>query len=281
MTLVLETKSLLLHKLICKGHIVDIIDGRIILNSGLKTSASEAWLTKNNSNLIRDFARLLGIDIYQYESYSTGNFSLDRYAGVCLSFINLVTLEEAHIIFNANLERQRTTRNGSKGTSLPKGQFRVGKRHSFCKFWLSTGLDLPNRLSSFHQYMGNLKPLLFVPEVSISRKITNSKKIIPLLNVTHNEILSLFNSKSAFNKHTGDKQPAFNPHTNLTDKEVDVSPIDKGVKQLSNAGEPKYELSDQGSTVIDTPLVSLNKDKSPQEQTNDEWLKDYDEAESI
>ena len=44
---------------------------------------------------------------------------------------------------------------------------------SFYRFWMRTGLKIPPRLTSFHDYMGKLRTLKFVGEVREGGKIVN------------------------------------------------------------------------------------------------------------
>ena len=48
--------------------------------------------------------------------------------------------QSVYAVFNADLTRQRNTTTAKAGALLPKGQFRIGKRSHFYKFWMGTGL---------------------------------------------------------------------------------------------------------------------------------------------
>ena len=95
-----------------------------------------------------------------FESFSTGMYG-QGFAGLTIHFESASSGEAYYCVFNVNLHRARSSKHGNAGTRLPAKQFRVGKRHSFYKFWQETGLPLPSRLGSFHDYMGNLSKLQF------------------------------------------------------------------------------------------------------------------------
>jgi hypothetical protein len=54
--------------------------------------------------------------------------------------------------------------------------------------------------------------------------------------------------------------------------------VNKGLTRNQTTCSNKYELSKQGSAVISNPLPVINSTKRPEEQTNDEWMNDWDNA---
>jgi len=126
--------------------------------------ASTDWLAENRERAIRGVLELTGEDGFIYTGYTCDRYPVKtgiRRGGVTLNFTNLVTGQEAYAIFNAILKREKTTRYGKKGDPLPTGHFRIGKGHSLYKFWRETELPTPRRLAALHDYMGNLKGLVF------------------------------------------------------------------------------------------------------------------------
>jgi hypothetical protein len=75
-----------------------------------------------------------------------------------------------YTIFNVGLTRTRTTKSGKEGSPLPKGHFIVTKGGAFYKFWKSTALTIPKSLTSFHDYMGNLKGILYTANLTEGRE---------------------------------------------------------------------------------------------------------------
>lgn len=88
-------------------------------------------------------------DAFRYEGYSAGRYEEHKSAGVTLRFTSVLTGETAYAIFNVDLTRKRTTVGGKAGAPLPAGEFRVGERSHFYKFWQGTGLPLPERMQRF------------------------------------------------------------------------------------------------------------------------------------
>ena len=111
-----------------------------------------------------------------FESYSTGLYGPTKsYAGITLQFLHIESNKNYYAIFNAEVTRKRRVKTNTGrhdvGARLPKGHFRVGKRSGFYAFWLATDLKIPPRLSSFHDYMGNLRSITFSAEVKSGNKL--------------------------------------------------------------------------------------------------------------
>jgi hypothetical protein len=266
----------LLETLLSRGDHIGIIKGKLVITPASKLNIPKQWLADKGGNLVREIAKLYDLDVYIFDSYSTGHYGKHNSAGVTLQFINTTTGEQCHITFNAELKRSRTTPKGKKGSNLPKGQFRIGKKYMFYKFWLATKLSLPPRLSAFHDYMGNLKQLYFVPNVDYKNKVID--KIIPLLNIEHSEILNRITSNAAYNNQTSSIQQPYNKHTSMPNSDLVKSHVNKGLTRNQTTCSNNYELSKQGSTVISNPLPKTNYNKKPHEQTTDEWLNDWEQA---
>jgi hypothetical protein len=269
-------KYSLLETLFSRGDHIDIIKGKLAITPASRKQTPKKWLAENSTRLLSEIAALLNINVYIYDSYSTGHYGRHKSSGMTLQLINISTGEDCYLTFNVDLKRSRTTPKGVKGSSLPKGQFRISKKYKFYQFWLSTGLNLPPRLSSFHDYMGNLKQCYFIPTFDHSAKVKD--KIIPLLNICHGEILARFSPPPTNNNQTSDIQLPYNRHTNMPYSEIAQSDEYKGLSGDLTTCSNNYELSKQGSAVISNPLPVNTTLKSPHEQTTDEWLNDWEQA---
>ncbi|XPF93847.1 hypothetical protein ACM9HF_17790 [Colwellia sp. RE-S-Sl-9] len=269
-------KCSLLEVLISRGDQINIINGQLIITPASNQQVPKKWLAENSANLLREIACVLDIDVYIYDNYSTGYYGKHKSSGLNLQLINLVTGEDCYVTFNVELKRSRTTKNGIKGSCLPKGQFRVNKKYKFYQFWLSTGLSLPSRLSSFHDYMGNLKHCFFVPTFDRSSKLKD--KIIPLMNCHHNQILKKLSHCLPYNSHTIARQLPYNSQTRTPNNDITKAYDNKGLQGYFGTCPDKYELSKQGSAVISNYLPDTNYIKKPEEQTTDEWLNDWEKA---
>ncbi|MDR3428220.1 hypothetical protein [Silvimonas sp.] len=160
----------LASRLLGRGDEICIEQGQIIIHAASGKPVPREWLSKNAPCLVQEILAALGTAVaYEYCDYTTGSYGKHKAGGVTLQFQSLLTCAKAYVIFNAELTRSRTTKAAKKGTPLPKGHFRIGKRSHFYQFWKSTGLAEPKRLSSFHDYMGNLKGILFTAKLQYNR----------------------------------------------------------------------------------------------------------------
>ena len=282
-------KCSLLETLISRGDQINITNGILIVAPISGIEIPKHWLADNGENLIQEIAKLLNKNIYIYDSYSTGNYGVKKHSGITLQFINLVTGAECYVIYNAELTRVRKTKLYNVGSALPEGQFRVTKKHTFYKFWLSTDLKLPARLSAFYDYMGKLKQFYFEPSLKTNNKVNN--KIIPLLNISYAQIINNMPNYSSrtstiqqpYNDQTSTIQQPYNDRTTLPNKEIVLHRDNKGLQANASTGVTKYGLQYQGSKVIRGEVISaslpiVNSHKTPQDQTTDEWLNDWEKA---
>ena len=265
-----------LETLFSRGYQVEVTNGLLNITPPSNKSIPEQWLSDNRENIINEIARLSNNDIYVYDSYSTGRYGKHKSAGMTLQFVNLSTGEQCHVTYNVELKRSRTTKKGKKGDDLPKGQFRVTNKFRFYKFWQSTGLKLPPRLSAFHDYMGNLKNLYFIPAIDYKQKITG--KIIPLFSVTHNQLLSYLAKHGTYSSQTTGIQQPYKEHTILTNKVSSIEHVNKELSSNQSTWETKCELRYQGNGLIRSPLPIAKVSIRPEEQSNDEWLNEYDNS---
>lgn len=275
---------MLLKTLIQQNVVVEIIDGRVV------TTPEAIELDSNDRALLAEqIASVIDSNVFTYCSYSTGSYGRG-YDGVTLQFENIHNFTGAYTIFNADIKRVRTTKNGKKGARLPKSQFRVAKRSHFVRFWQKCSLKMPNRLSVFHDYMGNLKSLLFVASYSKDDRLDCST--IKPANIPFEKIIKCLKpDESTDNMHTSSRQETYSGHTNQTDKELSQSQLYQGLQSVLATGNNKcgmklirdHGIKENGSSsvttnnreiiVINTSANSLKK--RPEEQTADEWLKDY------
>lgn len=277
----------LLEELIKRGDEVSVINGVLSISPYSKKPVPEQWLKDNEVKLACEIGRLLSIDVFQYASYSTGEYGKRKSSGLTLKFLNVETAAESFVVFNAELKRTRNVGNKRAGQLLPKGQFRVTKNTKFFKWWLTTGLKTPPRLSSFHSYMGNLKKLFFALSVDSKGKITD--KSLPLLSVSHENIASLLGfraqpieSQMTYNSHTTDGQLAYKAHTRMAYKETPEPLVTTSLQPILTTGCENYvnTLIRKGGykegkgLEVDTSIKEVNN----KAQTSDEWLIEYDNA---
>ena len=177
-----------LVRLLNRGDKVAINNGRLTIQSHSGRPVPAEFMSEHSDRLIVEILALLNKTGYKYLRYSTGHYGNHKSGGVTLQFTDAVFGKSAYTCFNANLKRQRNTRQNHKGELLPKGEFSVGKGSQFYRFWLSTGLSLPERLSRFHKCMGKLTGFVFSGDLVSNEKI-NTQTLQPL-NINYEFILS-------------------------------------------------------------------------------------------
>ena len=262
--------------LLARGDVIAIISGKLIITPVSGKPAPESWFKTHANRLLKDILMQAGLDGLVFDSYTTGRFSKLQFSGVSLQFNTVLLDKPAYVIFNANLDRIKTTRKGSKGSALPVGQFRVGKRSGFYAFWKESGLTIPPRLSSFHDYMGNLKSLIFTGSFTKGERL--DKQTIQTLSVSHEQILQAFGMTVPPDKsQTRDIQQPDKTHTPWPDKKLLVDHAYQGLQPTPAKGETNYGTRLSGSTDARANVIPLTTPKKPQDQSVDEWLVDYGE----
>ena len=260
--------------LLTRGDELEIVDGRlnIIAESGLPVP--ETWLKRHEDKLVYELVSQMAIDVLVYESYSTGRYGAKLHSGVNLQFLNLLTDDSRYVVFNAGLDRVKETKKGPIGSSLPIGQFRVGKRGRFYKFWLNANQPLPPRLSSFHDYMGNLKGTLFTGIVGRDERL--EKQSIKLLNITYVQIVAAFFQRSLpDNPHTPSIHSPDKYHTTMPYNESMERLMQRDLESIQTTGNCNYGTRSFASKVIRGRSMMSTTNKIQQDQTDEEWLEDY------
>lgn len=263
--------SSLLLTLLTRGDSVAIERGRLVIRPASGVAVPEQWLADNRLRLSRELLELVGMDAYEYDGYSTGSYGSSRRGGVTLQFVSAVNGEGAYAIFNADLTRARSVAGKKAGSPLPKGQFRVGKRSAFYKFWLSTGLPV-RRLSDFHDYMGKLSGILLTGAIERARIEASTLRPMTLSDAEIAALLPDTIPTSA--RHHPDKTP-----TRAPDKETQQHQQPQGLQPFSTAC-----VLNHGKTVIrrygytgDLSALHTQHAASPV----DEWLDEYDSTQSL
>ena len=259
---------MLAQKLLKRGDYVAIEKGQIVIRPKSGKPADD-WLKVNARVIYKDVITQAGLDALQYTGYSTGYYTQHKVGGVTLQYRSILTGDLYHVVFNADLKRARGKQ---RGQLLPKGQFRVGELHAFTRFWVGLRLNLPRRLSGFHDCMGKLKSVVITGSIDTNNRIL--KETIKPLDVSYEKLTVLFNTtKSPDNYLTTFRQPPDNYPTRTPDKESPEPQLQQGLKSNSSTGANEYELSNQGITCNGSNVTSL-----PIQQSNEEWLADYDRA---
>lgn len=301
----MKSDSSLLTTLLIKGDQVSITQGKLLIKPSSGLPVPPKWLRQHELSLINDICLLLNFNALRYVSYSTGCYGSKKSEGITLQFINLHTNEDAYLIFNASLKRVRNSRGGKKGEQLPGKQFIASGRSSFYKFWCSTNLPLPRSLSKFYECMGKLKPLIFTGKVDLNNRIAGKKLL--LLEASYQNILAKSNLTLSGNINTNlnAKEPLiFRQETakkplSFTAKDIELGHAVNELAPNQSTCPSKYgykvirkEVISKGINTDITPINNSNtkgidgnkieakseKNKRPEEQSNDEWLSEWENA---
>lgn len=258
-------------KLLIRGDEISIERGRLVISPSSRKQVPPEWLQKHSSALLREILVTLGLDAYEYGGYSTGWYDHHKAPGVTLQLPSFVEGLDTHAIFNAKLTRERTTKAGAKGSPLPKGHFRIGERSHLYRFWQSTGLPTPKRLSSLHDYLGNLRGILFTADKVDGRKNRLDAGSLRPLSITAAEVRRAFQPD---NGRTTAGQATDNSRTEVPDKNSAQAQQNRGIQEKPTAGAENHGntvISTCGYTAVRSPVHSR---KRPEEQTTEEWLAD-------
>lgn len=196
----------------------------------------------------------------RYECYSTGSYGKSKAGGVTLQFICETTHENYYVIFNANISRKRDIGRHKAGDPLPKGRFSVGYRSAFYKFWISTGLDIPPRLSAFNDYMGKLKQFKFSANLSKDNRLDACSLQVFIPN----------KSQTKF------KQSPNNFQTIIPNKDLMEDYDLSGIEKSRSTCLSRYDISKQVSTNISSSIIPIHEPKRVQNQITEEWLDEYE-----
>ncbi|GAB1264270.1 hypothetical protein [Aurantivibrio infirmus] len=268
-------ETTLLANLLSNGTKVQITRGRLVVLPTSGSQISNSWLRENSDKLIEEILSAVNVLALKYQSYKTGHYGAHKAGGITLQFRDAITLDPYYVIFNANLNRQRKGKKADAGTALPSGQFSVGKQSHFHKFWHSTRLKSPRSLTSYHDYMGKLKDIIFTADVSKGQRL-NANSIRPI-SISHGDILAALNLQNhPDNIRITSGQIPDNSRIRIPDKEILERPKPLGLQKIFTTGHKKYGISKQGSTDIRENVINLNLNNiNQQHQSTEEWLRDY------
>ncbi|WP_370053033.1 hypothetical protein [Neptunomonas sp.] len=264
--------SQLLPKLLQRSAFLAVEDGRIILTpkSGLQNE-SDIWLKAHHEEVMEEILKATKRVGFTYIGYSTGYYNgANKSGGITLQFIQCVTAESFHVIYNVELKRKRNTSAGKAGERLPKGRFIAAKGSSFVKLWKSTGFRMP-KLSAFHDCIGKLSKLTFTADTNDNRLL---KQTLKPLNISFQEIAA----SVSVGHLNPDKNPTLSrqqPDNNLTkfsDKKTATTHKTQGSQATLSACTVNHGIKVNSMTDIRSEAYTIEQ---VNQQSIDEWLSDY------
>lgn len=257
-------------KLLSRGDAVSIELGQLAIQPASGKPVPPDWISTNRARICREVLTLVGLDAFEYVGYSTGHYGKTRSAGVTLQFVSMLSGQSVYAVFNADLTRQRNTATAKAGALLPKGQFRIGKRSHFYKFWMGTGLPFPRRLAAMHDYMGKLRSVMVTGSVTDDRFKVGS--LVPV-SLTAEQFRAAILPD---NIRTIPGQAPDNSRTKAPDKEMPTYHEPQGLQPIPTTCASSYGnkvIRKEGYKTI--PYTPIHSPKPPQEQSVDEWLDAY------
>lgn len=264
--------TVFIRKLLSRGDEICIELGRLVIRPISGMPVPPDWFQEHSPALIREVLTTLGVEAYEYCSYTTGHYGSRKLPGLTLQFQSAVTDESAYAIFNAELTRSRSTEAGKKGAPLPAGHFRVGKRSHFYRFWQSTGLPEPKRLAALHDYMGNLRGILLTADGTEGHQNRMDAGSLQPLSVPALNVRRAFLPDSL---RTVPGQVSDNIQTRVPDKDSAQALAVRGFQPKTTTCHGNYGkavISEHVNKEIGSSPLSHQR---PEEQTTEEWLADY------
>ncbi len=260
------------RNLLSRGDELSIQRGRLVILPASGRPIPKKWLQVHWLGLAQEILTTIGLEAYEYESYKTGHYGDRKLPGITLQFLPVAAGKNAHTIFNANLTRLRTTESGDAGSPLPEGHFSVGKRSHFYSFWISTGLAVPKSLTSFHDFMGKLRGILFTAEWTEGRENRMDAGTPRPLSISAEIVRNAFLPDNARTAHG---QRPDNIQIRMPDKDSAQAQENRGLQV-----KPTTCSDNCGKAVIrkrdDKGADSLCLQRpTPQEQHWEDWLEDY------
>ena len=234
-----------------RGDSLAIKCGALVVLPASGLPVPKKWLDDNSFNVVTEILQQTGKDGLLYLEYSTGNYCKNLASGVTLQFQNLMTGVKAYAIFNADLTRSRSTKNGKAGDPLPTGQFNLAKGAAFVKFWDKTGVKKPLSRTEFHKRMGNLKALLFTGNPHPTKQDRLVSSSIKPLEITFDEIIKAYNLSDS--SAIIERQLCDNPAIRVSDKETLQPSETLGLQTNSTTCANYY-----GKTVIRKKVIREN-----------------------
>lgn len=266
---------MILDALLAKGDSVSIERGRLVIKPASGKPVPDWWLKQHERQLVAEIAGTVGVEALELVSHSVGVYG--KSPGITLQFASLIHDGNRYAIFNVENRRARNTTTGKVGALLPAGQFRVGERSGFWKFWLRTGLPYQKR-SNIYQRIGKLKDLVFSADLGVGERL-DASTLKPLEVAA--DILAT-NWQPSDNQATTNRQPTDNqdsqPRKPLETECFRALQPNRTTGSL-NYGKRQEVIRGCGNTgAVSFSSFPTPEPKRPEEQTVDEWLSDYSSA---
>lgn len=273
-----------LSKLFHCGYCIQIEHGRLAVSN---VTGQEVQLNQQQSeSLISDIAGLVDIPLAHYKYYTAGKFK-GRYEGINLQLKCLNIRPYARFtLFNAELTYQRTNKKygKKKGDSLPENQFTPRPESDFIKLWEACKIPKPASRTRYYERMGKLKDIILTGK-SDPKNDAKLNKLSPF-EISHTELEQLL----AHNQRISSTQLTHNNRITPAHKESPKHYVIHALEPDSNYGGDSLRLKVIRKSGNKIPLEEYKDDGiaaypvenkqtiSPQRQTINEWLEEYERS---
>ncbi len=252
----------LLDELIGREILIEIVDGRLVLETEIPEESSVSLDGNQRDRLVGEIARLMSLDLYQFRYHTTGKYGGFLGGGITLHFESILSRVAHYAVFNVDVTKAKSSKAGNAGSKRPKGQFTPKAGGAFSRFWRRLLLPQPARPSTMHKKMHLLKHLVLAAEPLDESKL--DKNSIKLAQIDHQSLIAAFRDRERF--RTDARLPEDERETLDGYTEYCEVLNNTGLERVPGTRHPYHGSSHQDGGY--TTDVSV--------QSTDEWLKAYD-----
>lgn len=265
----------ILPTLLARGDQVSIENGRLVIKPASGRPVPEDWFKRQWLRLVEEICAHAGADAYRFVEHTTGRYGPYKSPGLTLHYESLLTACAPRITFNVGLKRIRSTRTAKAGDALPAGQFTVGRRHAFTRYWRSLDLPMPDRLSAFHKKLHHHRRVLVTGQLTeLEQSQLLDKTSIKPLHISP-EYLEAGNKTETSWEQEGNKAGTRNGN-----KESAESQQPPSLQPSQSTGTGNYGNKGKGERVAEDEVKEIQRNdfinKPVQQWTTEQWLCDYE-----
>ena len=257
-----------------------LLDGTLLFDGNSLDQKSPLFTKAEIARAVKNIATQSNTEIFQYIGYSTGHKPGQSTGSLTLNFNNVRTLDHVRMIFNVDTYRQRTSKNSIKGSQRHKGDFLPPENGAFVKFWTGLEMEMPRKRCEYKNKLGRLKKSYFTGQTetcNYGAKFVD-KHIQRATIALENHEVTVHGFRAANNLLITRQEPAKEYCQAIQptpDSELDLAQS----RCVSNS--PRVKSSDYRGKYKELPLsaprcASAGTKTRPQDQTNEEWLADYE-----
>lgn len=267
---------MLIETLINRGYAIRIENGELSIANIKGELAPQDWLETKKIRILGEISTAIKTPLFLYSDYQVGKTIGQSCERLDLNFLNCEDNEDIKLFFNVDARRGKTTNKGLKGSALPKGRFKVGKRSALAKLWHQLKLEQPRKACEYHNKLHLLKPLIFTGELSEHSDkgyLKVEKKSISAACIEHPEIAKgvklLLIAETVMHDfwrgtsiHMQDQPPSHSHYA-----------LDKKTQAIN--GPSAINTPESRFTVSQVCIKDILK-PNPSSETTEEWLAKYE-----